>query len=165
MKKIMSILTASLFVVALSSCGGDDSSGSGSESVSGSDVSGSGSGSGSESVSGSDVSGSGSGSIYDKCLELGLTEMNKDPRPEFFDELKIPSNEDMTECVCNKIVVNYPNMTNEELREWWSKDADPKSKEVEEQEKMAIALYCMGFDSFEDYVSAIREMQMKNLEK
>ena len=81
-----------------------------------------------------------------------------------FDELNIPSNEDMAECVCKKIVVNYPNMTNEELREWWSKDADPKSKEVEEQEKMAIALYCMGFDSFEDYLSKVTEWQMKKLE-
>jgi len=131
MKKIMSILTASLFVFALASCSGGNSS----------------------------VSSSSEPSILTDCKSIGLENINKDPRPEAFDEMNIPSNKEMTHCICEKIIEESPNMTNEELTAFWSDDIDPQSEEA--QERMQIMVNCMGFDSMEDFMSAMMETTQK----
>ena len=71
MKKLISIVTAFLFVFTLVSCSGDDSSGSSSNEP----------------------------QILTDCKSIGLEKFNEDPRPEEFDKMNIPSNEEMTDCI------------------------------------------------------------------
>ena len=152
MKKIMSILTASLFVVALSSCGGDDASGSGSESSSSQS-------SGSESSSSQSSGFQVESQILIDCKSIGLANFNEDPRPEEFDAMNIPSNEDMAACICEEIIGKNTDMTNEELTAFWSDDIDPQGEEA--KNRMNIMVNCMGFDSMEDYMSRMMQMMQQ----
>ena len=89
-----------------------------------------------------------------------LDNLNKDPRPEVFADMGIPSNEDIANCVCNKL--SY--MTNNELIEWIDNDAmDPINNE-EDKKRIEVVLKCMGFDSFEDYMSKVTEMMQAEME-
>ena len=139
MKKLTTIFTACLFVFTLSSCGGDaDGSGS----------------------SGSDNTEKDNKTKKNNCYEIMLADLNEDPRPEVFADMNIPSNEDIANCVCNSL----PDMTDEELIEWVdSDDMDPINNE-EDKEQIEVVIKCMGFDSFEDYMSKMMEMMQVEME-
>ena len=148
MKKLTTIFTSCLFVFALSSCGGD--------------------------ADGSDASGSDNGEKDDKtekdnkteknnCYDIMIADLNEDTRPEVFDDMGVPSNEDIANCVCD----NLPEMTDEELIEWKeqvdSKDMDPINNE-EDKEQIEVIIKCMGFDSFEDYMRKMMQMMNPEME-
>jgi hypothetical protein len=139
MKKLMSIVTAFLFVFTLVSCSGDDSSGSSSSESSSSEP-----------------------QILTDCKSIGLENFNEDTRPEEFEKMNIPSNKEMSDCICEKIIAESPNMTNEELTAFWTDDLDPQSEEGEE--RMQITIKCMGFDSMDDYMSTMMQMMQSEME-
>ena len=145
MKKLTTIFTSCLFVFALSSCGGD--------------------------ADGSDASGSDNGEKDDKtekdnkteknnCYDIMIADLNEDTRPEVFDDMGVPSNEDIANCVCD----NLPDMTDEELIEWLdNEDMDPINNE-EDKEQFEFLIRCMGFDSFEDYMRKMMQMMNPEME-
>jgi len=139
MKKLMTIFGACLFVFALSSCDGDAKDSKSTEK----DKS-------TEKNNPSDIS--------NNCIEMMLAELNEEERPEFFDALNIPSIEDMADCICDKI----PSMTNEELTEYVNEE--PEEGSPEQEERINMTLDCMGFDSFEEYMSAVQQLSMENME-
>lgn len=144
MKKLMSIVTAFLFVFTVVSCSGDDSSEPSSSEPSSSEPS------------------SSEPQILTDCKSIGLENFNEDPRPEEFDKMNVPSNEEMADCICEKIIGDSPNMTDEELTAFWSDDVDPQSEE--EQLRIQLMIKCMGFDSMEDYMSKMMQMMQAETE-
>jgi len=148
----MSILTASLFVFTLASCGEDAPA----DEPSSSEPS-------SSEPSSSEPSSSEPSSIEPKiltdCKSIGLANFNEDPRPEEFDAMNIPSNEDMAACICEEIIGKNTDMTNEELTAFWSDDIDPQGEEA--KNRMNIMVNCMGFDSMEDYMSRMMQMMQQ----
>jgi len=140
MKKLMSIFTACLFVFTFASCSTEESSESGSVSVSDSDP--------------SDIS---DNSSSDNCFAIIFEDLSGKKRPEVFAEMNIPSDEDIANCVCN----NLPEMTDEELVKWVDNDdMDPINNE-EDRVRIEVVIKCMGFDSFKDYMRKMSESTQK----
>ena len=140
MKKLMSIFTACLFVFTFDSCSTEESSDSGSVSVSDSEP--------------SDISDNYSS---DNCFAIIFEDLSGKKRPEVFAKMNIPSDADIANCVCN----NLPEMTDEELVEYVDNDdVDPINNE-EDRVRIEVFIKCMGFDSFQDYMRKIHEANQK----
>ena len=136
MKKLTTILTACLFVFTFASCSTEESSDSGSVSVSYSEPS--------------------DNYSYDNCFAIIFEELSGIKRPEVFAKMNIPSDEDIANCVCN----NLPEMTDEELVEWIDND-DMDPRKAEDRVRFEVVLKCMGFDSFQDYMRKIHDANQK----
>ena len=95
----------------------------------------------------------------DNCFAIILDDLNKDPRPEVFAAMDIPSNEDIALCICS----NLPDMKDEELIEWVNEDVDPLNEE--NKERIEFSVKCMGFDSFEDYMAKMMQMMQAEIEE
>ena len=139
MKKLTTILTACLFVFTFASCSTEESSDSGSVSVSDSEP--------------SDISDNYSS---DNCFAIIFEDLSGKKRPEVFAKMNIPSDADIANCVCN----NLPEMTDEELVEWIDND-DMDPRKAEDRVRFEVVLKCMGFDSFQDYMRKIHEANQK----
>lgn len=139
MKKLTTILTACLFVFTFASFSTEESSDSGSVSVSDSEP--------------SDISDNYSS---DNCFAIIFEELSGIKRPEVFAKMNIPSDEDIANCVCN----NLPEMTDEELVEWIDND-DMDPRKAEDRVRFEVVLKCMGFDSFQDYMRKIHDANQK----
>ena len=139
MKKLTTILTACLFVFTFASCSTEESSDSGSVSVSDSGP--------------SDISDNYSS---DNCFAIIFEDLSGKKRPEVFAKMNIPSDEDIANCVCN----NLPEMTDEELVEQIDND-DMDPRKAEDRVRFEVVLKCMGFDSFQDYMRKIHDANQK----
>ena len=136
MKKIITILAACLFVFIFDSCSIEESSDSGSVSVSYSEPS--------------------DNYSSDNCFAIIFEDLSGKKRPEVFAKMNIPSDEDIANCVCN----NLPEMTDEELVEWIDND-DMDPRKAEDRVRFEVVLKCMGFDSFQDYMRKIHDANQK----
>jgi hypothetical protein len=113
--------------------------------------------SGSVSVSDSDPSDISDNSSSDNCFAIIFEDLSGKKRPEVFAEMNIPSDEDIANCVCN----NLPEMTDEELVKWVDNDdMDPINNE-EDRVRIEVVIKCMGFDSFKDYMRKMSESTQK----
>jgi hypothetical protein len=128
MKKLMSILTAGLFLFALASCGGDkdSSSDSGSES-SGSEASGSGSLGMNQSYKGNPVGFGWSEELMKECIDSQITEMKIDEEGMMEALLSFNPNLDLNtiaHCMCESAEKELPNIQSySEIDEATEKDS------------------------------------------
>ena len=147
MKKLMTIFGVCLFVFALASCDGNKKEIITKDSKS-------------ADTSDGDTKDSKSGDATNNCIKIVLAQMNEEERPPFSEALNIPSNKDMADCICGEL----PSMTDKEMKEYLDSELEKGSPEQEKQ--MNILSKCMGFDSPEEFISAITQWQddMKNMQ-
>ena len=101
--------------------------------------------------------------LMDHCVSQFEIRFNKNVIAPEFEEMNIPSNEDLSICFCEKLVENNPSLTEEELNEIASFDMSEMEEDEEidfeeVQRHMEWTIKCMGFDSMEDYFEKMMEI-------
>ena len=103
-------------------------------------------------------SGCNNSSPFDECVSELMSQMSSEERPMEFEQFNIPSNEDIVDCLCEKLTNDDP----DGYKKWIEMDSSAVFSE-EGQERLEWTIECMGFDSMEDYFRQMMQLSLDTL--